>query len=159
MISKEEEHPVKLDQTDMNILSYLQDNGKRSYSEISRHLDVSEGTIRSRINKMLDNGVFEFIIHTNPNKVGLHVQAIIGFSTKLGEQDNIAKSLQQFPEVRFIGAFSGKHDLIIQAYFEDNDSLVRFVNEDLAHIDGILNADVNVELKQYKDSFSYVIRE
>ncbi|SFP90681.1 Lrp/AsnC family transcriptional regulator, regulator for asnA, asnC and gidA [Salibacterium halotolerans] len=150
---------MKLDQTDMNILSYLQENGKRSYSEISRYLDVSEGTVRSRINKMLENEVFEFIIHTNPNKVGLYVQAIIGFSTKLGEQDNIAKSLQQFPEVRFIGAFSGKHDLIIQAYFEDNDSLVRFVNEELAHIDGILSADVNVELKQYKDSFSYVIRQ
>ncbi|MFZ4454007.1 Lrp/AsnC family transcriptional regulator [Salibacterium aidingense] len=150
---------MKLDQTDMDILAYLQENGKRSYSEISRYLEVSEGTVRSRINKMLDNGVFEFIIHTNPNKVGLQVQAIIGFSTKLGLQDHIAKSLQQFPEVRFIGAFSGKHDLIIQAYFQDNDSLVRFVNEELAHIDGILNADVNVELKQYKDSFSYVIQE
>ncbi|MFB5663538.1 Lrp/AsnC family transcriptional regulator [Alteribacillus sp. HJP-4] len=146
-----------LDKTDLLILGYLQENGKRSYSEIARYLEVSEGTVRTRINKMLNNGVFEFIIHTNPNKVGLEVQAIIGFSTKLGEQEEIARSLQRFSEVRFVGAFSGRHDLIIQAYFKSNEDLVNFVNKELAQIDGILSADVNVELKQYKDSFSYVI--
>ncbi|MDQ0297612.1 Lrp/AsnC family transcriptional regulator for asnA, asnC and gidA [Salibacterium salarium] len=150
---------MHLDKTDMRILAYLQENGKRSYSEISRYLEVSEGMVRSRINKMLDDGVFEFIIHTNPNKVGLQVQTIVGFSTQLGKQEEIARELQKFPEVRFVGAFSGKHDLIIQAYFEDNDSLVNFINKELAHIEGILNADVNVELKQYKDSFSYVVSD
>ncbi|MFB4163658.1 Lrp/AsnC family transcriptional regulator [Alteribacillus sp. JSM 102045] len=146
-----------LDQTDLLILGYLQENGKRSYSEIARFLDVSEGTVRSRINKMLNNNVFEFIIHTNPNKVGLQVQAIIGLSTKLGKQEKIAECLQSYSEVRFIGAFSGKHDLIIQAYFRNNEDLVNFVNDELSQIDGILNADVNVELKQYKDSFSYIL--
>ncbi|WP_100400514.1 Lrp/AsnC family transcriptional regulator [Bacillus sp. FJAT-44742] len=146
-----------LDNTDFAILGYLQENGKRSYSEIARCLDVSEGTIRSRINKMLQQGVFEFIIHTNPNKVGLKVQAIIGFSTQLGKQEEIAGKLQKYPEVRFIGAFSGKHDLIIQAYFKSNEELVHFVNKELSQIEGILTADVSVELKQYKDSFSYII--
>ncbi|WP_018923307.1 Lrp/AsnC family transcriptional regulator [Salsuginibacillus kocurii] len=146
-----------LDQMDFSILNYLQENGKRPYSEIARLLDVSEGTIRSRINKMLKNGVFEFIIHTNPNKVGLNVQAIIGISTQLGCQDAIASHLQKYQEVRFIGAFSGKHDLIIQAYFRDNESLVHFVNEELSKIDGVMHADVNVELKQFKDTFSYMI--
>ncbi|WP_252313703.1 Lrp/AsnC family transcriptional regulator [Sinobaca sp. H24] len=149
----------QLDSTDMAILGYLQENGKRSYSEIARYLECSEGTIRSRINKMLSAGVFEFIIHTNPNKVGLEVQAIIGFSTRLGAQEDIARSLQKHPEVRFVGAFSGKHDLIIQAYFKSNEDLVNFVNKELAKIEGILNADVNVELKQYKDSFSYIQAE
>ncbi|MDX6154370.1 Lrp/AsnC family transcriptional regulator [Marinococcus sp. PL1-022] len=150
---------VSLDQVDMSILGYLQANGKESYSEIARCLGVSEGTVRSRINKMLRHSVFEFIIHTNPNKIGLDVQTIIGLSTKLGMQDEIASKLQRFSEVRFVGAFSGNHDLILQAYFRNNEDLVNFVNRDLAQIDGILNADVNVELKQYKDSFSYLTPE
>lgn len=150
------EYMKTLDQTDLFILGYLQENGKRSYSEIARFLDISEGTVRSRINKMLKNDVFEFIIHTNPNKVGLKVQAIIGLSTKLGKQEDIAECLNSYSEVRFIGAFSGKHDLIIQAYFRSNEDLVKFVNMELSQIDGILNADVNIELKQYKDSFSYI---
>ncbi|PSL45955.1 AsnC family transcriptional regulator [Salsuginibacillus halophilus] len=146
-----------LDEMDMEILNYLQDNGKRPYSEIARLLDVSEGTIRSRVNKMLKNEVFEFIIHTNPNKVGLNVQVIVGITTQLGKQDAVAAHLQQYPEVRFVGAFSGKHDLIIQAYFKSNDDLVNFVNHELSKIEGVMNADVNVELKQFKDTFSYII--
>ncbi|MBB6450611.1 Lrp/AsnC family transcriptional regulator for asnA, asnC and gidA [Geomicrobium halophilum] len=147
---------MELDKTDFKILAKLQDNGKSSYSEIARVINVSEGTVRARINKMLKEEVFEFIIHMNPNKIGLHVQAIIGLETKLGLQDHIACQLKTHQSVRFIGAFSGKHDLIIQGYFRDNEELVSFVNEQLAKIEGIISVDVNVELKQYKDTFSYI---
>ncbi|GAK04796.1 transcriptional regulator, AsnC family [Geomicrobium sp. JCM 19037] len=147
---------MELDRMDFKILAHLQENGKQSYSEIARGLEVSEGTIRSRVNKMLKEEVFEFIIHTNPNKIGLHVQAIIGLETRLGKQDSIACRLQGHGAVRFIGAFSGKHDLIIQAYFRNNDELIGFVNQELSEIEGIISVDVNVELKQYKDTFSYI---
>ncbi|QDI91626.1 Lrp/AsnC family transcriptional regulator [Salicibibacter halophilus] len=147
---------MELDQTDFQILSMLQDDGKCSYSKIARNIGVSEGTVRGRINKMLKNEVFEFIIHTNPYKIGLHVQAIIGLETRVGYHDAIACQLQPHRSVRFIGAFSGKHDLIIQAFFRDNEELVSFVDQTLSGIEGIISVDVNVELKQYKDTFSYV---
>ncbi|MDT8858807.1 Lrp/AsnC family transcriptional regulator [Alkalihalobacillus sp. MEB130] len=149
----------RLDEMDMSILGLLQENGKRSYTEIAKLLCVSEGTIRTRINRMLKDGVFEFIIHMDPNKIGLNVQAIIGISTKLGHQEDIAKQLNQYQEVRFVGAFSGRHDLILQAYFKNNDDLVHFVNKELTKMEGIISADVSIELKQYKDSFSYIVEQ
>ncbi|KHF39605.1 Lrp/AsnC family transcriptional regulator [Halalkalibacter okhensis] len=148
----------KLDEIDFSILGYLQENGKRSYTEIAKLLSVSEGTVRTRINRMLKDGVFEFIIHMDPNKIGLNVQVIIGISTKLGLQEQIARTLNQFQEVRFVGAFSGRHDLILQAYFKNNDDLVHFVNKELANMDGVISVDVSIELKQYKDSFSYIVK-
>ncbi|WP_280770931.1 Lrp/AsnC family transcriptional regulator [Salipaludibacillus daqingensis] len=146
----------KLDQKDLAILNYLQENGRCSYTEIARLLNVSEGTVRTRINRMLKDDVFEFVIHTNPNKIGLNVQAIIGITTKLGKHEEIAEELRSYSEVRFVGAFSGTHDIIIQAYFKNNEELMDFVNKKLAQIDGIESEEVNVELKQYKDSFSYI---
>ncbi|MDV2684304.1 Lrp/AsnC family transcriptional regulator [Alkalihalophilus lindianensis] len=148
----------KVDEIDFTILSYLQEDGKKSYTEIAKSLNVSEGTVRTRINRMLKDNVFEFIIHMNPNKIGLNVQVIIGITTKLGYQESIATELNRFSEVRFVGAFSGQHDLIMQAYFKNNDDLVHFVNKELAKIEGIISADVNIELKQYKDSFSYITK-
>ncbi|MCM3489941.1 Lrp/AsnC family transcriptional regulator [Alkalihalophilus marmarensis] len=149
---------TKIDEMDYTILSFLQEDGKKSYTEIAKELKVSEGTVRTRINRMLKDNVFEFIIHMNPNKIGLNVQVIIGISTKLGYQESIARELNRFSEVRFVGAFSGQHDLIMQAYFKNNDDLVHFVNKELAKIEGIISADVNIELKQYKDSFSYITK-
>lgn len=144
-----------LDLIDYSIMHYLKQNARASYSHIARSLSVSEGTIRSRVNKMLKDDVFEYVIHTDPKKVGLDVQAIFGINTRLGMQDVIAQQLQTFDAVRFVGAFSGAHDLMIQAYFSENDDLIAFINTDLAAMDGILDVDVNVELKQYKDSFTY----
>ncbi len=131
---------AKLDEIDLAILKYLQENGKRSYTEIAKLLDVSEGTIRTRINRMLKEKVFEFVIHTDPNKIGLNVQVIIGITTKLGQQEKVAYELNRYPEVRFVGAFSGRNDLILQAYFKNNDELVNFVNKELAKMDGIIAA-------------------
>ncbi|KMK77411.1 Lrp/AsnC family transcriptional regulator [Alkalihalobacillus pseudalcaliphilus] len=147
----------KLDALDVSILKLLQQNGKRPYSEVAKLLEVSEGTIRSRINRMLNEKVFEFIIHMDPNKIGLQVQAIIGIATKLGYQEQVAMKLNQCREVRFVGVFSGRHDLILQAYFKNNEALVDFVNGELAQLEGIDTVDVSIELKQYKDSFSYIV--
>ncbi|WP_018923452.1 Lrp/AsnC family transcriptional regulator [Salsuginibacillus kocurii] len=143
-----------IDQIDFLILGHLQKQRKRSYSDIARCLDVSEGMVRSRVNRMLDEGVFEYMVHTNPNKIGLEVQVIIGLSIALGEQDSVAAKLAKYSEIRFIGAFSGQYDLMLQAYFQNYDKLILFVNEDLAKIKSIQHVDLNVELKQYKDSFS-----
>jgi len=143
----------KLDHVDKQILQILQEDGRRPYTEIAQQLGLSEGTIRSRL---LQDGVFQFVIHPDPEKLGLHVQAIIGLTTKLGWQNSVAEELSKFPEVRFVGAFSGKHDLIIQACFHNNEELITFVNERLSQIEGIAAADVSLELKQYKDSFSFV---
>ncbi|WP_027417371.1 Lrp/AsnC family transcriptional regulator [Aneurinibacillus terranovensis] len=146
----------KLDILDFQILQMLQTDARRAYTDMGHQLGVSEGTIRARINRMLEDGIFQFVIHTVPEKVGLDVQAIIGMSTKLGCQEQVAYHLGKLKPVRFIGAFSGRNDLIIQAYFQSNDELVTFVNEELSIIDGIVSAEVSIELKQYKDSFSYV---
>lgn len=147
----------KLDQMDKQILQILQLEGRTPYTEIASQLGVSEGTIRARIAKLLQDGVFEFVIQVNPEKLGLQVQAIIGLTTKLGMQKSVAEELEKLCEIRFVGAYSGKHDLIIRACFHDNEELIYFVNERLSRIEGIVAADVSLELKQYKESFTYVL--
>ncbi|QOT00640.1 Lrp/AsnC family transcriptional regulator [Brevibacterium sp. JNUCC-42] len=149
----------KIDHVDRQILQILQEDGRTPYTEIAHQLKVSEGTIRSRISRLLHDGVFQFVIRTDPEKLGLDVLAFIGLTTKLGKQKQVAAELTQLSQVTFVGAFSGKHDLIIQACFYSNDELIIFVNEQLSRIDGILAADVSLELKQYKESFSYVREE
>ncbi|MBO8163089.1 MAG: Lrp/AsnC family transcriptional regulator [Brevibacillus sp.] len=146
----------EIDQVDRQILQILRHDGRAAYTEIAHQLGISEGTVRTRITRLLQEGVFGFSIHTDPRKLGLHVLAIIGLTTKLGLQQNVAEELCKLPEVRFVGAFSGKHDLIIQACFHDNEELITFVNERLSQIHGIMSADVSLELKQYKDPFTYV---
>jgi Lrp/AsnC family transcriptional regulator for asnA, asnC and gidA len=145
----------ELDKLDKEIIMLLQEDARYSNTFIAQKLGISEGTVRSRINRMLEEQVFEFVIHSKPEKIGLSVSTIISICTELGYQDKVANELNRQPEVRFVGAFSGPYDLIIQAYFPSNDKLVEFVNQKLSSIEGISSVSVSIELKEYKDCFNY----
>ncbi|WYP25841.1 Lrp/AsnC family transcriptional regulator [Alkalihalobacillus sp. FSL W8-0930] len=146
----------KIDAVDRAILMHLQTNGKSAFTRIASSLQVSEGTVRMRVKKMLEKKYFQFMIHMDPASVGLEVQVIIWVKTQLGQQDQVAEELSNLPEVRFTAAFSGQYDLIVQAYFRNKEELIQFVNKKLASISGIITSDLSIELKQYKDSFSYI---
>ncbi|ALA54027.1 Lrp/AsnC family transcriptional regulator [Shouchella clausii] len=147
----------KLDKLDFLILEYFQQDGKCTYSQIARKLGVSEGTVRKRATKMRKDGVFDFMIRINPVKVGYSVKAFIGIHSQLGKQHEIGQWLKTFPQVIYIASYSGYHDLILQAYFENNEALVHFVNTELTPENGIEGIDVSIQLKQYKDSISYLL--
>nr|WP_204468187.1 Lrp/AsnC family transcriptional regulator [Shouchella xiaoxiensis] len=147
----------KLDELDFLILDHYQKDGKCSYSKVARLLNVSEGTIRQRTKKMRSNGVFDFMIQINPIKVGLAVKAVIGLKVNLGNHDEIGTWLASFQEIVSVTAVSGYHDFIIQAYFNHNESLVHFVNYELSKSADIYTLDVSVQLKEYKNSFSYLL--
>ena len=149
----------KIDALDRAILMHLQMDGKSAFTKIASNLQISEGTVRTRVKKMLKNKYFQFIIHMDPASLGLEVQVIIWIQTQLGRQDQVADVLSQLSEVRFVAAFSGQYDLIVQAYFKNKNDLITFVNKQLASIDGIITSDLSIELKQYKDSFSYITNE
>lgn len=146
----------EIDALDREIIKLLQEDGRKPYTEMAQRLGVSEGTVRSRVNRMVEEGIIEIVVHANPDRVGLHTQAIIGLSTQLGMTEEVAQQLIPFKEARFIAVSSGAYDLIIQVYVENNEKLLEFVHQKLAKIAGIVKADVSIELKVFKDTFDFV---
>ena len=46
----------ELDKTDELILKELQEDGRISYRTIAEKLDISDGTVRVRVNRMMESG-------------------------------------------------------------------------------------------------------
>ncbi|WLR51932.1 Lrp/AsnC family transcriptional regulator [Bacillus tianshenii] len=146
---------MNLDKTDFFILQSLYKDGRKAYTEIAKELEISEGKVRFRINRMLENNVFEFIIHSSPDKIGLPVQALIGINTENGARDRVACQLAGFREIRAVGSFIGKYEILIQAYFASNEELAIFMDRKLTKINEITKTETFLQLKHYKDSFNY----
>ena len=49
---------MKIDKINIAIIKHLRD-GRKSFKEIADSLNLSENTVRSRVNKLTENGVFE----------------------------------------------------------------------------------------------------
>ena len=66
-----------LDDLDFSILSCLQKDGRMSFTVMADNLKVSIGTIRTRVNKLIEEGTVNIIGKINPDKVGFHSYAHI----------------------------------------------------------------------------------
>jgi len=73
----EKPNTIILDDLDFSILSYLQQDGRMSFTVIAEKLKVSIGTIRTRFNRMIEEGTVNIIGRVDPEKVGFRSYAHI----------------------------------------------------------------------------------
>jgi Lrp/AsnC family transcriptional regulator for asnA, asnC and gidA len=50
-----------LDNLDYAILTHLQKDGRKAFTEIAKDLGVTDGTIRTRVARMVDSGTLSII--------------------------------------------------------------------------------------------------
>ncbi|UEG50256.1 Lrp/AsnC family transcriptional regulator [Ferruginibacter lapsinanis] len=146
----EKNDTLKLDDLDFAILSYLQQDGRMSFTVIAEKLKVSIGTIRTRFNKLIEDGTINIVGRVNPEKVGFHAYAHIAvFVRPASLNEKVAQKILKMPEVSFLAMTSGDYDLEVDVMCRDNDHLVQFIDE-LAKIDGVHQTKTTMYFKVFK---------
>ena len=139
-----------LDELDFSILSYLHQDGRMSFTVIAEKLGVSIGTIRTRFNKLIEDGTISIIGRVDPDKVGFRSYAHIAvFVRPATLKEQVAQQIMTMPEVSFLAMTSGDYDLEVDVMCRDNDHLVKFVNE-LSNINGVNQTKTTIYFKVYK---------
>ena len=84
----------RLDPTDAKIISMLQKDGRRSFSEIAEAVNRTEVTIRRRVKKLQDEGYIKrFTVVLDPLKMGRKIRAVIRLKTAMKEAKEISKNI------------------------------------------------------------------
>ena len=139
-----------LDQLDFDILSFLQQDGRMSFTVIAEKLKVSIGTVRTRFNKMIEDGTVNIIGRVDPDKVGFRCYAHIAvFVRPATLKEKVAKKIASLPEVSFLAMTSGDYDLEVDVMCRDNNHLVEFVNA-ISNIEGVHQTKTTIYFKVYK---------
>lgn len=147
--------PPELDSVDREILRILQRDGRTSNSEIARRLGRTETTVRKRIAAMRENEYFEIVAVPTPRIAGFNVSAIIGLSIQLPHLREVAAALVERREVRYCGLSTGRFDLMIEAFFTDNDDLLGFTTDVLGTLPGIVDVETSLILTIEKFSYEW----
>ena len=139
-----------LDELDFSILSYLQQDGRMSFTVIAEKLGVSIGTIRTRFNKLIEDSTINIVGRVDPDKVGFRSYAHIAVYVRPATlKEKVAQEIMKMPEVSFLAMTSGDYDLEVDVMCRDNDHLVKFVNE-LSDINGVNQTKTTIYFKVYK---------
>ncbi|MDA3615855.1 Lrp/AsnC family transcriptional regulator [Polluticaenibacter yanchengensis] len=139
-----------LDSLDFDILSCLQNDGRMSFTVIADKLNVSIGTVRSRFNKLLEEGTISIIGRVDPDKAGFRCYAHIAIYVRPATfKESIADAIVKMPEVSFLAGTSGDYDLEVDVMCRDNEHLVDFVNR-ISKLEGVYQTKTTLYFKVYK---------
>jgi Lrp/AsnC family transcriptional regulator for asnA, asnC and gidA len=145
----------RLDETDREIISHLQYDGRMPFTEIANKLGISEGAVRRRVKLLTEEGVLQIVGIVEPRFLDWNAAGMIGVNVQAGTIEDAAAEIAQFPEVSYLFMASGGFDLFIEVYCRDREHFVNFLNEKLQRVPGVTRTETFMILKMYKLSYRW----
>jgi len=87
-----------LDQLDCKMIELLQKDGRISNTEIAKNIGMSEATVRTRLNRLIQEGFIQIVAVSNPIKLGFKIVGNIRIHIEIKKMDLIIKELKKLKE-------------------------------------------------------------
>ena len=136
---------VALDEADRLISEVLQRDGRRPYGSIATEVGLSEAAVRRRVARLRESGALEIVAVTDPLQLGFDVRAA-------------ADAIGAIDEAIYVVMCAGSFDIIVEVIAEDDEHLVKVLNEQIRAIDGVTEVETFVYLKLAKQTYSWGTR-
>ena len=144
---------ILVDELDLAIVRQLQADGRKSYTEIAQKLGVSEGTIRNRVSRLVEEQVLHIVGMVDPYQLGMDAPALIGVTLQADDWNPAVETIAKFEEVSYLVLVSGEFDLIVEVLCRDRDHLADFLNEKLRRLPGVDRTQTFTILRTYKMAY------
>ncbi|WP_217181895.1 Lrp/AsnC family transcriptional regulator [Streptomyces sp. AC495_CC817] len=155
MVSKKKQ-PV-LDDVSKTIIELLQDDGRRSYSDIGREVGLSEAAVRQRVQRLTESGVMQIVAVTDPMQLGFSRQAMIGIRVT-GDTRVVAESIAALDAIDYVVITVGSFDILAEVVCEDDDDLLALINDSIRPIEGVLSTETFIYAKLQKQLYNWGTR-
>ncbi|PSQ58533.1 MAG: AsnC family transcriptional regulator [Halobacteriales archaeon SW_9_67_25] len=110
-----------MDEVDRQILDVLRRDARTPYTEIADEIGTSEGTVRNRVESMIEEGVIErFTVATRTGNVKAMVEIDVDVNV---HTEGVTEEMADWPEVDFVWQVSGEEDIVLVADAADTSSL------------------------------------
>jgi DNA-binding Lrp family transcriptional regulator len=143
--------PERLDDVDHTILRHLQDDARQPATEIAKHLEITAGAVRRRIERLEERGVINhYTVVLNHAKVRPSVEAYLELTFE-GEADVpafLARAVKR-PEIREASTIAGNPDAVVRLRVDSLEHLRETVTE-LRRMGPVTGSKTLVALDRYR---------
>ena len=146
-----------MDELDRKIIALLQIDGRASNAKIAREVGVSEGTVRRRLRRLIQDDVIKVIAVPNLEKLGYGTTALIGLQTGPGRSDAWGDAIAKMEESQYVAVTTGAYDVFVWAGLESAESLGDFLRTKIGHIEGVQRTETFVNLSIKKRTYGLVL--
>jgi Lrp/AsnC family transcriptional regulator for asnA, asnC and gidA len=146
-----------MDDLDRKIIELLQINGRASNARIARDVGVSEGTVRRRLRRLVQDEIIRVVAVPDPEKMGLNTVALIGIQADPDKLDDVAARLADLPETQYVSLTTGSFDLFIWVALLSSEELGNFLRHRVGVINGVRRTETFVNLVIVKKGYGIVV--
>lgn len=110
-----------MDKLDRRILNILRRDARSPYTEIAQEVGTSEGTIRNRVERMMDDGAIErFTVATSTGNVKAMVE--VGVAVDVDTRA-VSEQMTEWDAVDYVWQVSGEEDIVLVVDAADTSTL------------------------------------
>jgi len=140
-----------LNNLDTALLNLLIKDGRASFADIARQLNISRTHARDRVQAMIESGLIEqFTAVINPEKLGKTVSSFIDLKVAPNAIEDIAEDLASKPEVVSLYIMTDLQSLHIHTLTDSTETFHAFVSTHLFSNPQILSVASSSLLKRVK---------
>ena len=147
---------MNIDKTNLAIIKHLR-NGRKSYKKIAQDLRVSENTVRTRVQKLIDEGVLEISGLVNPETIDGHRVVMVGVKLQSMDLVNKGKEFSNLRGVISVSVVTGRFDLILMVFLKSGFGLLEFYTEEVSKLQDVQSVETFVVYKSYNLKVPYVL--
>jgi len=136
-----------MDDTDKAIIEILKLEGRATYSDIGKRVDLSEGAVRKRIKALVDSGAIRRFTVKVGLAEGAEAIALLSVDPSL-PTSKVSKALKRFSNVETVYEVTGQYDIaaIISGF---NITEVDECLEKIRRLQGVANTNTMIILRSW----------
>jgi Lrp/AsnC family transcriptional regulator for asnA, asnC and gidA len=147
---------MNIDETNLAIIKHLR-TGRKSYQKIARELALSENTVRTRVQKLIEEGILDINGVINPESIDGHRVVIVGVKLQSMDLVNKGKEFSNLKGVVSVSVVTGRFDLILMVLLKSGFGLLEFYTEEVSRIKEVQSVETFVVYKSYNLKVPYVL--
>ncbi len=144
-----------LDQVDCQMITLLQKDGRISNTDLAKEIGISEATVRTRLNRLINEEYIQIVAVSNPIKLGFKIVGNIRIHVEIKKMDEIIRELKKLKPLWFIVQTTGgtgiDTEFVVKSLNELNDLIFEKINK----IDGIVRTETTLFLKYLKRHYDW----
>ncbi|MBO4393853.1 MAG: Lrp/AsnC family transcriptional regulator [Spirochaetales bacterium] len=149
---------MRLDETNKAIIKELS-NGRKAFSTIAEKIGITENTVRSRVNKLLEEGILQISGLVDPQSIPEMQVVIMGIKLSTLDLEMKAKEMLKLKGVISVVVVTGRYDLIVQVATssQDDQSLLNFFKNELSKVKGVSDVETFVVYQAHNFMIPYIL--
>ncbi len=142
-----------LDALDNDIVQLLNEDGRMSFGEMAKKLNVTAPTIRSRVKNLEEKGLFRVSGLIDPGRHQGMITAMVAMSIQSKVPlDTIVDQISRLPNVAWAGVVAGRYDVIAEVVcVGGKDELYRFTTETILKFGHVVRSETFIIMKSKRN--------